>query len=152
MKPPIDAGGTLRARLRFSKAAKDQLIKLKRVTKIEQWNTLCRWAFCRSLAEPTPPSTLTIPSDSNLEIEWHTLAGELGDIFLLALRQRCQEEGLSLDDQTLAIQLRSHLHRGISYLAAEIKDLPDLMTQGLSKTSQLTMPPLSSERDTHLAM
>ncbi len=47
IEPPLD-------RVRISQAAKDQLIKLKRVTKIDQWNILCRWAFCRSLAEPTP--------------------------------------------------------------------------------------------------
>jgi len=121
MKPPIE-------RIRFSKAAKDQLIKLKRVTKIENWNTLCRWALCRSLAEPTPPSTIIIPGDSNLEIEWRTLGGETADILLLALRQRCYNDNLSLDQETLAQQLRLHLHRGIAYLAAEIKDLPTLFS------------------------
>jgi DNA sulfur modification protein DndE len=121
MKAPLE-------RIRFSKAAKDQLIKLKRVTKIENWNTLCRWSLCRSLAEPTPPSTIIIPSDSNLEIEWQTLGGEMADILLLALRQRCYNENLLLDKETLAQQLRLHLHRGIAYLAAEIKDLPTLFS------------------------
>jgi len=47
MEPPID-------RIRLSQTAKDQLTKLKRITKIDQWNILCRWAFV-ALAEPTIP-------------------------------------------------------------------------------------------------
>ena len=46
--------------VRTSKTAKEQLIKLKRITKIENWNILCRWALCRSLAEPTIPSPVPI--------------------------------------------------------------------------------------------
>ena len=38
MEPPID-------RIKLSQSARDQLIKLKRITKIDQWNVLCRWAF-----------------------------------------------------------------------------------------------------------
>ena len=33
--------------IRLSKQAKNQLIKLKRVTGIEHWNVLCRWALVR---------------------------------------------------------------------------------------------------------
>ena len=46
-------------RVRLSKSAEDQLNKLKRSTKIKQWNILCRWALCRSLAEPSIPSPCT---------------------------------------------------------------------------------------------
>lgn len=70
LEPPVD-------RVRISQAAKDQLIKLKRVTKIDQWNILCRWAFCRFLAEPTPPSPVTIPADSNVEMIWQVFGGAI---------------------------------------------------------------------------
>ncbi|MGB8699650.1 MAG: DNA sulfur modification protein DndE, partial [Thermosynechococcaceae cyanobacterium] len=70
MEPPVE-------RVRISQAAKDQLIKLKRVTKIDQWNILCRWAFCRSLVEPTPPSPVAIPADSNVEMTWQVFGGEI---------------------------------------------------------------------------
>ena len=33
--------------IRLSQHAKDQLIKLKRVTGIDHWNELCRWAPLR---------------------------------------------------------------------------------------------------------
>jgi DNA sulfur modification protein DndE len=61
MEPPVD-------RIRLSQTGKDQLSKLKRSTKIDQWNILCRWGFCRSLAEPSIPSPVPIPSDSNVEL------------------------------------------------------------------------------------
>lgn len=111
MEPPIE-------RVRISQAAKDQLIKLKRATKIDQWNILCRWAFCRSLAEPTPPSPVAIPADSNVEMTWQVFGGAIGDMLIVALKQRCRTDQLNLDNETLATQFRLHLHRGIGYLAA----------------------------------
>ncbi len=50
--------------------AKEQLIRLKTRTGIQQWNILCRWALCRSLKELTPPTPIDIPADSNVEMTW----------------------------------------------------------------------------------
>jgi DNA sulfur modification protein DndE len=121
MEPPIE-------RVRISQSAKDQLIKLKRLTKIEQWNILCRWAFCRSLAEPTPPSPVAIPMDSNVEMTWPVFSGNLSDFLIVSLKQRCYDDGLEIDKETLAVQFRLHLHRGIGYLSADsrIKRIEDL--------------------------
>ncbi|MEB3828004.1 DNA sulfur modification protein DndE [Phormidium sp. CCY1219] len=112
MEPPID-------RIKVSQSAKDQLTKLKRATKIDQWNILCRWAFCRSLAEDSPPSPVPIPMDSNVEMSWRVFGGEMSDILLVALKQRCHKDGLGTDKETLATQFRLHLHRGIGYLAGD---------------------------------
>jgi DNA sulfur modification protein DndE len=116
-------------RVRFSQAAKDQLIKLKRTTRIEHWNVLCRWGLCYSLAEPMPTSPIALPADSNLEIAWPILGGSIADLLLIALEQRCIEDGLPTDRETLGIQLRRHLHRGIGYLSANsnIKRIEDLV-------------------------
>lgn len=114
MESPID-------RIHLSQSAKDQLIKLKRLTKIDQWNILCRWAFCLSLAEPTKPSVVPVPANSNVEMTWRVFGGDNADILLLALKQRCHNDGLSMDSATLATQFRLHLHRGISYLAGDLK-------------------------------
>lgn len=116
-------------RIRLSQTGKEQLIKLKRQTKIDKWNILCRWAFCRSLAEPTPPSSVPIPQDSNVEITWRVFGGEMSDILTLALKQRCHNDGYSTDKETLATQFRLHLHRGIAYLAGDpnIKKIEDLI-------------------------
>ncbi|MBD2046079.1 DNA sulfur modification protein DndE [Coleofasciculus sp. FACHB-64] len=122
MEPPID-------RIRLSQTAKDQLSKLKRNTKIDQWNILCRWAFCRSLAEPTIPSPVPIIGDSNVEMTWRVFGGELSDILLIALKQRCYNDRLGTDRETLATQFRLHLHRGIGYLAGDpnIKKIENLI-------------------------
>jgi DNA sulfur modification protein DndE len=121
MEPPIE-------RVRISQSAKDQLIKLKRLTKVEQWNILCRWAFCRSLAEPTPPSPVAIPMDSNVEMTWQVFSGNLSDFLIVGLKQRCCDDGFEVDKETLAVQFRLHLHRGIGYLSADsrIKRIEDL--------------------------
>ena len=117
-------------RVRVSQTAEEQLIKLKRSTKIKQWNTLCRWAFCRSLAEFSPPSPVLIKTDSNVEIAWNVFGGEIADVLFIALKQRCHQDGLGTDPDTLKQQFTLHLHRGISYLAGskvrEIEDLVDL--------------------------
>ncbi|MFB2975517.1 DNA sulfur modification protein DndE [Microseira sp. BLCC-F43] len=122
MEPPTN-------RIVLSQTAKEQLTKLKRITKIDQWNILCRWAFCRSLAEPTIPSPVPIPADSNVEMNWRVFGGELSDILVIALQQRCHNDGLGTDKETLASQFRLHLHRGIGYLAGEqnMKKIEDLI-------------------------
>ena len=126
MESPID-------RIKLSQSAKDQLSKLKRYTKIDQWNILCRWAFCCSLAEPTSPSPVPIPADSNVELTWRTFGGDMADILLIALKQRCHNDGLGCEPETLATQFRLHLHRGIGYLAGDphIKKIEDLITIAL---------------------
>jgi DNA sulfur modification protein DndE len=128
MEPPIE-------RFKLSQTAKDQLTKLKRSTKIDQWNILCRWAFCRSLAEPSIPSPVPIPTDSNVELTWRVFGGEMSELLIIALKQRCHNDGLTIDKETLANQFRLHLHRGIGYLAGDtnIKKIEDLITVAINK-------------------
>ena len=71
--------------IRLSQEDRDRLVTLKRRTGVPNWNTLCRWAFCRSLAEPTPPPNVPIPSDSNAEFSWQTFGGPNAEVFLALL-------------------------------------------------------------------
>lgn len=116
-------------RVRISQTAEEQLNKLKRNTKIKQWNILCRWALCRSLAESSPPSPVPIKTDSKVEIAWDTFGGEIADLLLITLKQRCHQDGLATDNETLKQQFTLHLHRGIGYLAGDsnLKKIEDLM-------------------------
>ncbi len=123
-------------RVRISKTAEDQLVKLKRSTKVKQWNILCRWALCRSLAEPSVPSPVPIKTNSNVEIAWNVFGGEIADILLIALKQRCHQDGLGTDKDILKEQFTLHLHRGIGYLAGDkqIEQIEDLVALGLGES------------------
>jgi DNA sulfur modification protein DndE len=115
--------------IRLSSQAKDQLIRLKTKTGIQQWNVLCRWAFCLSLRQPNPPSPVEVPADSNVEMSWQVFGGEAQELYLALLKERCQRDGLGGAEEVLASQFRLHLHRGISYLASPqtIRSVVDLI-------------------------
>lgn len=115
--------------IRLSTQAREQLIRLKRHTGIEHWNVLCRWAFCRSLAEPSAPPPAKIPADSNVEMSWRVFGGRYADLYMALLKQRCVRDEVGLNDDEIAMQFRLHLHRGIAYLAndKELRDVAALM-------------------------
>jgi len=104
--------------IRLSQQGKEQLIKLKRVTGIEHWNVLCRWALCVSFSETSVPPVTKVPADSNVEMSWKVFGGRYADVYLALLKERCVRDGFGTDADTLSQQLRLHMHRGISYLAA----------------------------------
>lgn len=104
--------------IRLSQQAKDQLIKLKRSTGIQNWNVLCRWAFCLSLAEPSSPAPMKIPSDSNIEMTWKVFAGNHQELYFALLKERCNSYGLGVEQDVLSEQFRLHLHRGIGHLSS----------------------------------
>ena len=115
--------------VRLSNQAKDQLIRLKTRTGIPNWNVLCRWALCVSLREPTPPSPIDVPADSNIEMTCHTFGGEQHELYLALVKERCQRDALGCDDDVVVRQFRLHLHRGISYLATPgaVRSIADLV-------------------------
>lgn len=119
--------------IRLSQQAKDRLIKLKRGTGIEHWNTLCRWALCVSLAEKSMPPSAKIPADSNVEMSWRVFGGRYADLYLALVKERCLRDGLATDAENLSQQFRLHLHRGIAYLAANknIRKIDDLIELAL---------------------
>ncbi len=79
--------------IRLSAQARDQLIRLKTRTGIGQWNILCRWALCVSLREPTPPSPIDVPADSNVEMTWLVFAGEHHELYLALLKRKRSQVG-----------------------------------------------------------
>lgn len=105
--------------IKLSQQAKEQLSRMKSWSKIQNWNVLCRWAFCLSLAEPGTPPDNKIQTDSNVEMSWKVFGGTYADIYLALLKQRCMRDGLEISNEVLAEQLKRHIHRGIGYLGAE---------------------------------
>ena len=119
--------------IRLSNTAKDKLSRLKGKTGIQNWNILCRWAFCFSLKEGTIPTDIEINSDSNVEMSWLTFAGEYHEIYEALIKEWCIENKLGLDDDTIAKYFKLHLERGIGYLSGTnfVKDIIDLLDKAL---------------------
>lgn len=113
LTPPLDT-------LRLSERERDTLLQIKRLTGIEHWNVLCRWALCISLAEgQLPPAETEVPSDSNLEMAWHTFAGDSAIAFMVLLGDVGASTAESQHER--ARRLRRHLARGIALLHARVQ-------------------------------
>lgn len=124
--------------IRLSSQAKEKLMRLKTRTGIQQWNILCRWAFCLSLKEPTPPTPIDIPADSNVEMSWHVFGGDCHELYMSVLKERCDRDGLEINPETLNRQFRLHLHRGIGYPATpnKIRSIGDLVVTAAAETEE----------------
>lgn len=121
--------------IKLSNAAKDKLSRLKGKTGIQNWNVLCRWAFCFSLKEGTIPTDIEINSDSNVEMSWLTFAGEYYELYEALIKEWCIENDLGTDNDTIAKYFKLHLERGIGYLSGTnfVKDIKDLLDKSLSE-------------------
>ncbi|MGJ5998866.1 DNA sulfur modification protein DndE [Pseudomonas aeruginosa] len=108
--------------LRLSERAKEQLIRLKRLTGFRNWNVLCRWALCTSLSDLSPVSQQKIITDSNVELSWAVLTGEWGEVYEQLLYERCELEKVEPSPEGLHDLLVRHVHRGIGMLGAETRD------------------------------
>lgn len=135
--PPLDTGlAVVQApdMVRFGTDVKDNLITLKRRTNVQHSNILCRWALCRSLAEPTAPSTAAA-SDSAVEMTWKVFAGPTGELYWWLLLMRAFELDLPLDEATVVAQLRAHVARGVSYLVGDMSMRDAVSLASLALTS-----------------
>ncbi|MCY4257652.1 MAG: DNA sulfur modification protein DndE [bacterium] len=101
--------------VRVDERAKTHLMTLKRRTGIKNWNVLCRWALCASLAEPSIPVDKEIGTLSNVEMSWSTFGGSTDDVYTAIMQARCEVDGIPQTPDNLAKQFRLHLHRGITY-------------------------------------
>lgn len=99
--------------IRLSEKQKQHLINLKRRTGIENWNVLCRWALCASLSDATIPPKENIPSDSNVEMTWRTLAGSEHKIYEAILLFRYKEDKVQ---DPINDFIKKHISRGLNIL------------------------------------
>lgn len=115
--------------LRISGRAKEQLLRLRRLTGIKHWNVLCRWALCTSLADDRVVGDARFAGDSNVEISWKVLTGTWGDAYLMLLTRRCEKESLVANPKTLNKLLHRHVHRGVGILSADpnLRDVASLL-------------------------
>jgi DNA sulfur modification protein DndE len=126
MKPPVET-------IRLGKQSRDQLVKIKRHTGIENWNIICRWALCVSLNEKTPPPTKKASSEDGVEMTWKVLGGEYADFYsaLLTMARERGEAQTGLDESGF---LHAHLRRGLGYLASgtDTRSIERLLTRWLA--------------------
>lgn len=112
--------------IRLSEKAKQQLIIIKRKTGIENWNILCRWALCLSLAEESPPPFEDIQTDSSVEMTWKVFSGELSKIIMSLLIIRMKYDNIEGNQKNIENTFKLHLHRGISYLSNNINNIDNI--------------------------
>jgi len=142
--------------VKISHDDRNRLSTLKRRTGVGNWNILCRWAFCTSIAieeqprnlekkepdsqelsqadESTPQETEDAPSGKTIIdlMTWATFGGDQADVYLALLKTRCIQDNITPTDENLALQLKLHLHRGIGYLVGgkdKVQTLADLATR-----------------------
>lgn len=104
--------------VRISQSAREELLRLRRTTGLQNWNVLCRWAFCRSLQDPNVPPAVHITTDSSVEMTWKVFGGRYAEIYWALLRARLRRDEIPLTEENLAQHFRLHLHRGIGSLYA----------------------------------
>lgn len=105
--------------IKLSEKQKQQLTRLKSKTGVDNWNVLCRWALCMSLAEKSAPPFEDISSDSNVEMSWKVFAGEYADVYAAVLRQIYEKQKAQYEGVLFADFFKLHINRGISYLVSK---------------------------------
>ena len=113
------------SRLRVCKDASVRLSQLKARTGLTP-NILCRIGFCLSLNDPSEPNPKDYPSDSDREIDRHTLTGPWDDLFVALIKERCQHDDMELTDRVLGEQFRAHVNRGVILLHKRTRTLTDI--------------------------
>lgn len=123
MKPPLET-------VRVSERGREILITLKRKTGIENWNVLCRWALCESLANKNKPVVGAGGPESNIEMKWEVFAGDCSNALVALFAHRAALDSISQDRHELGAYFRAHLERGISQLQS-VTDLAGLLQRAL---------------------
>lgn len=133
--------------LRYSKKVRDQLIWLKRQTGLPHFHTLCRWAFCISLSDPTPARLVQVGGDAeerktgaqssggqSFELPWDRFGQREAGVLAELLRARATNEGLGTDRDSLQKLAQAHIQRGVSRMMVgkRIRSIADLVRMATS--------------------
>ena len=121
--------------IKLSAEEKEKLSRLKGKTGIQNWNILCRWALCYSLAENSIPTDVPIVQNSNVEMSWQTFAGEYDELYYALVKVWCRKMGLPTNSETVDKYFKLNLDRGIKHLSGTglIKSIDDLLEFAVEK-------------------
>ena len=107
--------------------AKNILSRIKSTTGIQNWNTICRWAFCLSLKQESAPRVVDEKLDG-VEMTYETFAGKHSNIYLALLMNSLKKHKLEIHQLNLNKYLRAHINRGISILYnLKMKNISNLL-------------------------
>ena len=120
--------------LKLSDRSSNEISTIKRNTKIETMNIICRWALTVSLSSDLPPPPLAKEDKILREIDWKIFAGDYEHLIMALLKDRLFQEKIEITNDTLNDQLRAHVQRGLSLIASQkkIRSIADFAELGLS--------------------
>ena len=120
--------------LKLSERSSIEISTIKKHTKIETMNVICRWALTVSLSSDLPPPPLAKEDKILREIDWKIFAGEYEHLIMALLKSRLKQEKIEINNETLNDQLRSHVQRGLSLIASQkhIRSIADFAELGLA--------------------
>jgi DNA sulfur modification protein DndE len=118
MKPPVET-------IRLSAAARDRLIQMKRMTGIQHWNELCRWALCLSLGKEDDFPQDLHPDRNSVEMSWATFAGEYDWLITALVTFKWRQFSQNNPKSTISCYFHAALENGIAMLPRAIQNTSD---------------------------
>ena len=86
--------------LRTSSNVKSSLTRIKTITRISNWNIICRWALCLSLKQTSLPREVEEKLDG-VEIDYDTLVGKNKSIYTQLLINNLIAHNVAVDKKNL---------------------------------------------------
>ena len=119
--------------LKISDRAFLDITQIKSKTRIDTMNIICRWAFNISLSSDLPPPPFAKEDKINKEIDWKIFAGDYEYLITALLKNRLNQDKMKITNETMSDQLRLHVQRGLSLIAAQknIKNIEDFIELSL---------------------
>jgi len=122
MKPPVTTIVT-------SPQGRDQLMRMKRIMGISQWNIIMRWATCLSLREDSLPPPYkakntakeSTETERTVTVEWSIFAGKSSEMLIAALKLRYASDCGDNSQMTESEYFHRHLHRGLNILDGNLE-------------------------------
>ena len=109
MKAPVDS-------IRLSQTDRERLIRIKRLTGIDSWNVLCRWALLLGMNARKGEVDELQEGRGAVEIKWDTFAGSQSRI-LIHLIEWCYHSSSNKKKNTISQFVHGRLTHGILILS-----------------------------------
>ena len=107
---------------------KNVLSSIKRVTGIEYWNVICRWALCISLKQKSLPRLVEEKLDG-VEIDYDVFVGKNNSIYTQLLINNLIKHNIEITKSNVYKYLYAHVNRGVSILYnKKMKSIKDLLS------------------------